>query len=161
MSDFLETSTGIVNVEDISAKTMKILLRYWYTGKLLTTWQDADVVVEFMYAAGKYQITKILKMLDLVLGRDFKPSDAGVDLLRVVQQLPLKNAENRILKHVVNQISQAKGGAELLDMSPLEMNNLDVRKFSVLEVLKAFDDVLAESNDKPACSYDITLMALA
>lgn len=160
-SDFLERSTGLVNVDDISAKTMKILLHYWYSGELLPSWKEADTIVEFTYSAGKYQMTNILQMLNEVIGWDLEASAFDVPLLKITHQLFLKNAEDRLLKRIVYKIGQAKRGAEILDLFNLTSGNLDEAGFSVPQILKACDDVMLEKSDENASCQDVRLMTLA
>lgn len=102
--EFTETITGTVQVDDISSKTMKVLLKYWYTGKLQPSWRDSDVIVEFTYAAGKYQMTQVLQMLDEVLGYDNNTHKTDIDMLKLLDKLSLKNAESRMLKRLIHKI---------------------------------------------------------
>lgn len=160
-SDFLECSTGQLNVDDISAKTMKILLTYWYTGELLPSWKDEDYVAEFTYAAGKYQMEQVLNMLNESLGKDFTASHEGVELLKMVEKLSLKDAECSMLKRIVDKVSQVTSGVELLEMFSLSTENVDEDSFKLLQVLKSYDDALSDKDEKDACKEDVKLMVLA
>ncbi len=79
-TDFSENQTGIVIVKDVAAKTMKILLHLFYAGELLPSWKDPDTVVELTYAAGKYQLTNVLKLLDEVLGSRDEEDATSIDV---------------------------------------------------------------------------------
>lgn len=160
-SDFLEGSSDEVIVDDVGAKTMQILLKYWYSGELLPSWRDDDIIVEFIYATGKYQITKVLNMLDDFLGLELKASEVTVELLRMVQNLGLKNAEAKLLTHIIHKISQVTSGSELLDLVSSEANNLEEKSILTSKILKEIDDVFSKEHYTDACSTDVKLMAFA
>lgn len=160
-SDFLEGSSGEVIVDDVGAKTMQILLKYWYSGEILPSWKDDDIIFEFIYAAGKYQITKILNMLDDCLGLDLKASDVTVELLKMVQNLGLKKAEANLQTYIILKISQVTSGSELLDLVAWEPNNWDERNILTTKILTQFYDVFSKELYTDACSTDVKLMTFA
>lgn len=117
-SEFNESTTGNVGIDDISEDTMKVLLHYFYTGKLLPSWKNEDVVVEFTYAAGKYQLTHVLELLDALLGAE-NPKNVShleVQLLNLADKLSLKNAENQLLRRIVAKMNSIKLSDELFDL---------------------------------------------
>lgn len=161
-SSFLENSTGLVKVDDISGKTMEILLKYWYSGELLPSWKDGDVIVELLYAAGKYQMTNLLNILDDdYSGLDFQPSEGDVEMLKLVHNLSLENAEARILKRIIKKVSQATKGTEILDLFSLSSDEVDEKFVATFKTLKTFDDALSKKDNNRACFYDVKLMMLA
>ncbi len=114
-SKLSENQTGVVNMKDISGKTMGIFLHYFYSGELLPSWSDSDTVVEFTYAAGKYQVTKILELLDEVLA-SWNEEDAthtDIRLLELAGKLGLKTAENKLFEKVVGTTTKLNGREEL------------------------------------------------
>jgi hypothetical protein len=117
-SEFCERKSGIVKVDDISGKTMKILLHYFYTGDLLTGWSDHDTIVEFTYAAGKYQMTQVLELMDDLFGRGAQKevSNLDVQLLSLAGKLSLKNAEGRLLQRIITKITEAKTSEDIFQL---------------------------------------------
>jgi hypothetical protein len=96
--DLSENATGIIGMTDISSKTMKIILRYFYIGVLLPSWRDPDTIVEFVYGAGKYQMTEVLELLDDMLGRN-SVGDAGILHVRLIDlagKIKMYKAEARL-----------------------------------------------------------------
>lgn len=140
---------------------MKILLKYWYTGELLPSWEDDDIVVEFTYAAGKYEMTQVLKMLDDLLGIAVKNSEKSIELLKMAQVFSLNYAEARLLKQIVQKVSKIASGADFLDMFALTNISLNEQNFGASEIFKSVNDLLSEQGDKDACILDIKFMALA
>ncbi len=132
--NFLEISYNVINVDGISTKTIKRLSHFFYTQKLLTSWTNADIVVDFSYAAGKYQIVETLKMLDDILGLDINASESDVELLKITQQLALKNAKARMLKRIICKINQSVSGTETLDSFQLEPKHIDDENFTVVHI---------------------------
>lgn len=123
-SDFSENQTGIVNVEDLNAKTMGIFLHMFYSGELLSSWKDPDTVVEFTYAAGKYQLTDVLKLLDDVLGvRDEEDASyTDVQLLDLAQKLNLKTAEKELLERIKRGMAKITSGEEFFNLCGIGMD---------------------------------------
>lgn len=123
-SKLTEDKTGIVNVDDICEKTMQIILHYFYTGQLLPNWKDKDVIVEFIYAAGKYQMCEVLDMINNGLLEDIEGSDSKVgcemELLSMLHKLTLENAEAWLMKRIVRATNKAKSSAELLALFGVE-----------------------------------------
>jgi hypothetical protein len=117
-SKMSEDQTGIVDVQDVTGKTMSILLHYFYSGELLPSWKDEDTVVEFTYAAGKYQLTGILELLDHVLGsRDEEDAtQTDVLLLDLAAKLGLKNAEKKLLERIVAKTTKIQSRDELFGL---------------------------------------------
>ncbi len=113
-SDFSESRTGIVNVKDVTAKTMGIFLHLFYSGELLPSWKDPDTVVEFTYAVGKYQVTNVLKLLDGLLGsRDDEDATlTDVQLLDLAQKLDLKTAERELVDRIKKRMAKITSGEE-------------------------------------------------
>ncbi len=114
-SKLSENKTGIVDVKDVSSKTMGILLHFFYTGNLLPSWKDDDTVVEFAYAVGKYQLENILKLLDDVLGsRDENDATyTDLKLLDLAQNLGLKTAEKELLERIKKTTIKVNSAMEL------------------------------------------------
>lgn len=112
-----ESNTGIINVDDVSSTIMKIILHFLYTGDLLPDWSKPENIVEFTYAAGKYQLDEILKMLDNVLGTESVPA-ANMLLLSLANKLNLKDAEAKLVQRISSMCAGAKTGTDLLDIFP-------------------------------------------
>ncbi len=104
--DLSEKTTGIIEMSDITSKTMKIILHYFYVGELLPFWRDPDTIVEFTYAAGKYQMTEVLELLDDLLGRKdaYDVDHSDVQLINLAGKLKLGKAEERLLEVIVKRI---------------------------------------------------------
>lgn len=121
-SKMSEDQTGIVDVKDITEKTMSILLHYFYSGELLPSWKDEDTVVEFTYAAGKYQLTGILELLDDVLGtRDEEDAtQTDVRLVDLAAKLGLKNAEKKLLERIADKTEKVKSRDSLFRLYGLD-----------------------------------------
>lgn len=117
-SEFSENQTGIVNVKDITAKTMGIFLHLFYSGELLPSWKDQDTVVEFTYAVGKYQLTNVLEMLDDVLGSRDKEDATYTDiqLLNLAHKLDLKCAEAELVERIKRTTSKVNSRVELFSL---------------------------------------------
>lgn len=115
-SDLSENQTGIVNVKDVSSKTMEIFLHFFYSGELRPSWKDQDTVVEFTYAVGKYQLTNVLKMLDDVLGSrdEMNATYTDVQLLDLAQKLNLKTAEKELMERIRRTLGKVNTGSEFL-----------------------------------------------
>ncbi len=111
----LETSNNVLKVDDVSKKTIKILLHYFYTSNLLPIWCDEDVIVEFTYAAGKYEIALVLELLDDLLGIQVigNAGNCLVQLLSLAWKLCLKKAEMRLLLQVKNKVEKMESSDEL------------------------------------------------
>ena len=60
LSDMEEVKSGVINVIDIAADTMKVILRYMYTGQVDTE-LDSDSLLQILYGAEKYEL-KDLKL---------------------------------------------------------------------------------------------------
>lgn len=123
-SDFSENQTGIVNVKDVTGKTMGILLHLFYAGQLLPAWKDLDTVAEFTYAVGKYRLTNVLKLLDGVLGNRDDEDASFVDarLLSLARKLDLKTAEKELVVRIKNGIAKISTGVEFFDLCGIEMD---------------------------------------
>lgn len=117
-SDLTENRSGVVVVNDVNAKTMEILVHYFYTGELLPTWKDDDTVLEFTYASGKYQLTEVLKLLDNVLGsRDTADAThTDVELLGMAHKLHLKTAENELIQRIRTTTNKMNTTTELFTL---------------------------------------------
>lgn len=117
-SDLVENRTGIVNVEDVSAKTMGIFLHLFYTGELLPGWKDEDTVVEFVYAVGKYKLTAVLKLMDEVLGiRDDEDAfHTDIKLLDLATKLDLKKAEKDLLVRIKKAMNKVESGDDFFSL---------------------------------------------
>lgn len=63
-----EAETGKVNLNDISGKTVRVLLQYINTGTLHYDWIALEVLEELPYVAQKYELELLLDFLDKVLG---------------------------------------------------------------------------------------------
>lgn len=181
-SQFSESTTGIIKVDDLNGKTMKLIVHYMYTGQILPTWRDQDVIVDLTYAAGKYELTEILKMLDNVLGdRDYnEATNCDILLLSLSQKLSLKNAESALLGRIVCSMKNFKTSDELLDLMGYEKETISLRAGQIVfenpEIAKALEDcenLLSEENTpddilqttvigNPATScHDVFLLSLA
>jgi len=116
--DLSENATGVIRMTDICGKTMKLLLHYFYTGELLPSWRDPDIIVEFTYAAGKYQVASVLELLDDILGRysGGVVSDKDIQLLNLAGKLKLVNAEGRLLKEIVAEIKKTETSGQLFEL---------------------------------------------
>lgn len=57
-----EARTGEVIIEDVSPKTMQIVLKFMYTGKIDPEW--IEVAANLIYASDKYQLTYLKKYVD-------------------------------------------------------------------------------------------------
>ncbi len=123
-NNYIENNTGTVNVEDISWKTMGILLHFFYSGQLLPTWRDQDTIVEFLYATGKYQITEVLEILDLSVGVQENTDELDQQLMDITSKLVLRNAEARLMRNINKrkrqidneQIETEQGEVELVEI---------------------------------------------
>ncbi len=115
-SDLTENKTGVVNVTDVSAKTMGIILHFLYSGELLPSWKDDDTVVEFTYAVAKYQLTNVLALLDDVLGSrdEEEATQTDVQLLELAEKLELKTAEQELMERIRKKLCQVNRGSEFL-----------------------------------------------
>ncbi len=118
----LETSIDTVKVDDVSEVTMKILQHYFYTHELLPFWCDEDNIVEFTYAAGKYQLAHVLELLDDHLGMEVD-GDIGnrhVQLLSLAAKWCLKKAEMRLLQQVKDKVKIVEGSGEVFKLFSIE-----------------------------------------
>lgn len=117
-SEFSEERTGIVNVKDVSAKTMGIFLQLFYTWELLPSWKDEDTVAEFTYAVGKYQLTNVLELLNGVLGsRDEKDAThTDFRLLDLARKLNLTTAEKELLERIKRTVSKVESSEGLFEL---------------------------------------------
>lgn len=98
---FKEGSSGVIQMDDLSGKTIELLLHYIYTGQLLKCWKEEDVIVEFTYAVGKWQLTEIIELLDDVLGNvQEQVTSTTAVLLDLANKLSLKKAEAELLKRI-------------------------------------------------------------
>lgn len=154
-SETLESCTGLVNVDDVSEKTMKILLHYFYTSELLPTWRDEDTVVEFTYSAGKYQMTYVLELLDDLLGSeaDAEVTYRDVQLLNVAGKLSLKNAETRLLQQIKDKMMKVKASDELFKLFGLEQCKSEEDWGKLGNLLEGNGDKLEESMDLKIVDY--------
>lgn len=120
-SDLSETKTGTVKVEDINGKTMKLVLHYFYTGRVLPFWREPDTVVEFTYAAEKYQMTGVLNFLDEVLGIRDEEDASYVDvlLLKLANKLGLKVAERQLLERIKKTTAKVDSVEEFFQLYDL------------------------------------------
>lgn len=134
-SDLSEASNGVVKLDDISAETMKTILHYFYTGELLIE-MNASNIVEFTYAAGKYQMHQVLELLDNLLGRsDKEASNQDVQLLSLTGKLSLKNAESRFLNRIVTKIQRVKRSEQLFELFGFEKDILETAEILANEKL--------------------------
>lgn len=73
-----ENKEGVIEIKDLSYSTLKVLMTYFYSGKLLVEeWSKPEVIVELTYAAGKYHLTDVLEILDQNLGKRCDPTTVG------------------------------------------------------------------------------------
>ncbi len=123
-TELSEKKTGVVNISDLSGKTVKVLLHYLYTGQLLDSWKDTDVIVEFTYAAGKYQLKEVLEMLDNMLGQTKdKASGTSLLLLELASKLSLKKAETELMERIVKFAMTAENTGDMLTLMKTEVPN--------------------------------------
>ncbi len=122
-SDLSESSSGVVRVDDSSAKTMKVILHYFYTGDLLI---NDNVIVELTYAAGKYQMTHVLELLDGILGwnEEQEVSYSDVQLLSLAGKLSLKKAEAKLLEIIVAKIQKVTTSEALYELFGYEKEEI-------------------------------------
>lgn len=112
---FSEQSVSTIEILDVPGQTIRLLLQYWYTGELLSSWADDDTVVEFLSAVGKFQITELLEMLDSTLGSsETKGTRQQIDLLRLANKFLLKNAQQKLTDKIIESITKIRKPDELL-----------------------------------------------
>lgn len=91
---------------------MELILHYIYTGELLPNWCDLDMIVEFTYAAGKYQLEDVLEYLDNKLGsvvgvpKDDTWKRTGAELADLSLKLGLNTASTEIRTNFVKAIQE-------------------------------------------------------
>lgn len=159
-SECFDSASSTLNVDDVSEKTMRILLHFWYTGKLLPSWQDSDTVVEFVNAAGKYQITEILNMLNETLGEtdSNKSPIYAVSLLEIVHKLSLKSAEQRLLDQLVKSMKDIRNGDEFFIQLGIKVSEAD--EPTKVEALEMLNEVLNEGKDIAISYRHVRLLGL-
>lgn len=107
-STLKEEQSGIIELDDLSGKTVNVLLDYIYSAKINPDWCEPSVIVEFTYAAGKYQFAEVLQFLDEEVGKYCDLSNVG-SLLSLASNLALRNAEAVLLNYIkVNGIKSAE-----------------------------------------------------
>lgn len=86
-------------MEDLSGKTVKVLLHYFYGGVLLKEdWRAEDVILELTWAARKYALENLSVFLDKVLPEiPFSSSDVMAKLAVLTKTLGMTNAEKGLL----------------------------------------------------------------
>lgn len=106
-------------------------------------------------------MTEVLKMLDGFLGYGFTPSNLDVELLKMVQKLFLKSADARLLNRIVQNVSNATSGKELLLLLSHANDNVTGDDLTAAEILKAFENALSEENHGKTCVHDMILLELS
>lgn len=159
-NEFSEGATGIIRLEDISEKNMKILLRYWYTGELLPSLFDEDTVVEFTYAAGKYQMTDVLQLLNETIGQwNFKNvSKVDVQLLDLSEKLSLEKMEANLLKRIDFHIRNTEQKKDLLNLFGWDAVCLDENDLSIEDALKLVEDLIGNTDMVKASKMELPLL---
>lgn len=103
-----ENKEGVIQIKDLSYPTLKVLMTYFYCGTLAEEeWSKQEIIVELTYAAGKYQLTDILEILDHNLGKRCDATTVG-PLLDLAFKLGLKQAENELFVVLKRNFMEAK-----------------------------------------------------
>lgn len=113
-SGMSEQATGVIEVKDVPGRVMEILLQYIYTGNLIPDWKEPEIILEFVYAAGKYELLSLLESLDNALGQLELSSELELLVLELSTKLNLKTAEEKLVMGIQSRINAAKGGEQLL-----------------------------------------------
>lgn len=130
-SQMRESHTGIVNMDDLSAQTIQVLLHFIYTGMLHELWCHEDVITEFVYAAEKYELTELLEFYDRVLGSLCTIKTAG-RLLIVTGRLNLKNAEQQIFSFIQKHMTSAEVLISIAkDIARVDLNSKGIAPASI------------------------------
>lgn len=97
-------------LEEISGKTLNVLLHYLIGGVLLKdVWKADDVILELTWAAPKYQLEGLTEFLDKVLPAIIYDTEITAKLALLTKRLGMKNAEKGLLsklKQTVTDIDQ-------------------------------------------------------
>lgn len=102
-TDMLEKKSGVIKCDDLTGRCVQLLMNFIYTGNLpdkLEDWTQTDILLEFIYAAGKYQLEGLLTFLDESLGTLVKVEDAP-KFLSLANKLSLKKAQKDLYEGVV------------------------------------------------------------
>lgn len=99
-ANMIETETGRVTLDDLSSKTVNVLIHYLYTGKLHDDWKTAAVLEELPYAAHKYELDLLSEFLDLVLGTVCKifPCKQIAKISVMAKKIGMKRASVELLE---------------------------------------------------------------
>lgn len=130
-SDMKERISGKIHSEDFSGKCLKLLVHFLYTGCLEKEWADSYVIYEVTYAADKYQLEDLWRLLDESLRIVCKPDDA-LKMLRLTNQISLKEAVKRLLQLVKKKFAKVKDTAGLFDLCMQLANQFKAPKDSWL-----------------------------
>lgn len=106
-----------MTLEHLSGKSMEVLLHYLYTGRLQECWNDTDVIIEFIEAAGTYELKEVLEMVDGMLGSsEESTSITSFMLLELATKLNLVQAKKELMRRIVNFTIKAESSTELLKL---------------------------------------------
>lgn len=130
LTEMVESKTGRVCLDDMSAKTLEVLLKYISTGSLHQNWKSDDVILELTYAAHKYELVVLTDFLDNVLGSICSKTNA-LKLSLLANKLGMKKAEMDCLQYFKFNVENFDGimlnalNADLTEVAPYKRRRLE------------------------------------
>lgn len=96
-SKMKESRTGVIQLNDISSKSVNSLLHYIYTGSLHQDWKSTEVLEELIYAAHKYELHLLIEFFDQVCASVCTLENAGKVAI-LAKRIGMKKAEAELFK---------------------------------------------------------------